>query len=67
MQQSIRATLDEQHYKFPDYKQRMPAATWRKFLLENEDTIIFRGRVRRLVAENLGYGVVEVSKEIPHD
>lgn len=55
--------LDGGHSVSEDYKQRVPVKMWRQILLENRDTIIFNGTVRQLVAKNLGYGVVEVSKK----
>ena len=53
---------DEQHWKFPDYKQRMTQKEWKKLLIRGDDSIIFQGRVTPLKAKNLGCGVYEVSK-----
>lgn len=44
------------------YKERITVSQWREILLDERDTMIFKGTVRQLVAKNLGYGVVEVSK-----
>ena len=55
--------LDPQHWQYGDYKQRIEAKQWRAMLLNDEDNIMFNGRCYNLVAKNLGYGVVEVSKE----
>lgn len=55
--------LDELHWRIPDYKQRMEQNQWKKLLLHDDDKIIFRGNVVQLQAKNLGYGIVEVSKE----
>ena len=55
--------LDEAHWKVMNFRQRMTSTEWRKMLLNNDDTIIFQGRVYRLKAKNLGHGVVEVYKD----
>jgi len=54
--------LDEQHWKFKDYKQRIPIARWKELLLNDDDKIIFQGRVMQLKAKKLGAGIVEVAK-----
>lgn len=56
--------LDEQHWKFPDYKQRIKSKDWRELLLNDGDNIIFQGKLVNLIVKNLGYGVVEVSKDL---
>lgn len=55
--------LDEQHWKFPEYKQRIPSKQWKLLLLNDDDKLIFNGRVTQLKAKNLGFGVVEVYKQ----
>ena len=55
--------LDGQHWDNLNYRQRMPSKDWKLLLLNDDDTMIFRGTVVQLVAKNLGYGVVEVSKK----
>ena len=55
--------LDEQHWQFEDYAQRIKANVWKQLLLNDDDKIIHAGRIRNLKAKNLGYGVVEISKE----
>jgi len=55
--------LDEQHWVYPDYRQRITAKKWKALLLNDDDRIIFHGRVTNLIGNSLGYGVVEVSKE----
>jgi len=40
----------------------MTVSEWRNLLLAEADTLVVAGYVRRLVAKDLGYGVVEVSK-----
>ena len=59
--------LDENHWKGEKLKQRMTVEHWRLILLHNDDSIVFKGRVTRLVAKKLGFGVVEVSKEVLYD
>ena len=54
--------LDEQHWRFPDYRQRITTKNWKALLMNNDDGIIFHGRVMKLVGSSLGHGVVEVSK-----
>lgn len=55
--------LSNNHWSIEGYRQRMTVKEWRKILLDERDSVIFRGTVRRLVAKPLGAGVVEVSKE----
>ena len=55
--------LDAQHWDFEDYKQRITTKEWKQLLLNDEDVLIFKGRVTKLVAKNLGHGVVEISKQ----
>jgi hypothetical protein len=57
------SVLDAQHWKFENYKQRISSKQWRELLLHDDDKIIFKGRVTRLVGKNLGCGVYEVEKE----
>lgn len=54
--------LDEQHWRFKDYRQRIPVKHWKELLLNDDDKIIFQGVVTQLKAKNLGAGVVEVAK-----
>jgi hypothetical protein len=54
--------LSPNHWALEDFKQRMTTKQWRAILLEERDHINFRGTARRLVAHNLGAGVVEISK-----
>lgn len=53
---------NEKHWTDEKYKQRMPVKDWKNILLNNNDKIIFHGKLRQLKAENLGSGIVEVSK-----
>lgn len=59
-----RSVLHKEHHEKENYRQRMPAKEWKAILLANEDHIIFRGIARKLKADNIGYGVVEVYKPI---
>ena len=54
--------LDDQHWTYANYRQRILSKDWRKILLNDDDTVIFQGRVMRLVGRSMGSGVVEVSK-----
>ena len=54
---------DDRHWKGEDFRQRMTISEWREVLLAEEDTVLYRGRVRQLKAEKIVYGVVEVFKE----
>ena len=54
--------LNPVHWRNEGYTQRMSTAQWRKHLLSEDDKIVFRGHLRRLVAINLGAGVVEIGK-----
>ena len=51
------------HWLSEDFRERMPTKQWKKMLLERQDKVNFEGKVRRLKAKNLGYGVVEIYKE----
>lgn len=44
-----------------DHFQRITGKEWKEALLDYRDRIIIKGNIRQLLAENLGYGVVEVS------
>jgi hypothetical protein len=54
--------LDAGHYKTDDYSQRMTYEEWAEILLSGMDQIIYKGRMVPLMADDLGYGVVEVTK-----
>lgn len=57
--------LSQNHWTLASYRERMTTKQWREVLLQGNDTIIFRGNVCKLKAENLGAGVVEVYKDMP--
>jgi hypothetical protein len=59
--------ISPNHWKVANYVQRMTAKEWRQILLDKEDNIIFQGHPLRLIAKNIGYGVVEVSKELRNE
>ena len=55
----------EGHWIRENYRQRITTKEWKILLLNKADSVIFRGRFRKLVAKNLGVGVIEIFKE-PH-
>jgi len=58
---------NDAHWKFEDYRQRMTTKEWKEILLRHEDSVVFKGRLRKLKAKNLGAGAVEVYKEPKED
>jgi len=54
---------DINHWNLEDYKQRITSKQWKQLLLNGDDTLIFRGKLRKLQYENLGSGVFEISKK----
>ena len=65
--QTIKAPVerDGMFWSFPDvHVQRMTTAQWKYILLNNLDTFIANGRLRRLKAKSLGAGVYEVHAEL---
>ena len=56
--------LDERHWKFADYRQRITSKQWKALLLNYDDNVIFRGCVTQLIGKSLGSGVVEISKKL---
>ena len=63
---TMKITLDQDHFQHEDYKQRITAKQWKQMLLDGDDErgIAFRGKAYRFIAKPLGYGVVEITKEI---
>ena len=55
--------LSDNHWKIENYRERITTKEWQQILLNNQDSIIFRGTLYKLKAEPLGCGVVEVYKE----
>ena len=55
--------LSPNHWRLESYKQRMTRKDWRDILLGGRDEIMFKGHFRKLVAKNLGAGVLEISKK----
>lgn len=49
-------------WAFEDATQRMTKKEWAKILLEEQDKVIYQGRLRQLKARNLGAGIVEIYK-----
>jgi hypothetical protein len=64
MHEEVRSILSEKHYLYKDYKQRMTTKEWKLILLNHDDYVTYNGRVYDLVAKKLGFGVVEVYKDI---
>ncbi len=56
--------LDDQHWTHDSYRQRITTKRWRKLLLNDDDTIIYRGRVTRFKHKTIFPGVVEIWKEM---
>lgn len=56
--------LSNNHWTVKYFKQRMTTKEWKNILLEEKDTIIYHGLVVKLKAKKMGYGVVEVSKDL---
>ena len=55
--------INKCHWLHEDYKERITTKAWREMLLNDNDTIIYKGNIRRIVGKNLGVGVIEISKE----
>lgn len=54
---------DPGHWVSEDFKQRMTSSDWKMLLMNGEDTVNFKGRVRQLVGDHIGAGVYEISKK----
>lgn len=54
--------LSANHWAAEYYRQRVTRKEWKEILLEHGDSIIFRGRLRKLKAQHLGAGVYEIYK-----
>lgn len=59
--------LSNAHWTLKYHKQRMTTKQWKRVLLDGNDTMMFNGNIIQLKAKRLGYGVVEVSKELEED
>ena len=55
--------IDNNHWRFENFSQRMTLKEWKRILLENKDTIIFKGQARKLIGKRIFPGVIEISKE----
>ena len=42
----------------------MTSKEWKQILLDEDDKMIYRGRLTQLKSKNLGSGVVEISKAL---
>lgn len=51
-------------WQIETFKQRMTYEEWKQLLLDKDDRLIYQGVLTQLVARDLGYGVVEVSKAV---
>ena len=67
MNYSKEEILDDQHWTFEDYRQRMTTKKWRELLLNDDDMVIFQGKVTRLIGKSLGNGVIEVWKDMNNE
>ncbi|KKK62452.1 hypothetical protein LCGC14_3004190 [marine sediment metagenome] len=56
-------TRHVEHWTHEGYRQRITTKEWKAILLNKGDSVIFRGKLRKLIAINLGAGVVEIFKE----
>ena len=54
--------ISQRHYEVEGCRERMPVSQWRKIVSAGLDTLVFEGKKRKLIAENIGHGVVEVFK-----
>jgi len=59
--------LSPNHWTCETYIQRMTTKQWKDILLHHEDQIVYKGNVIKLCAKKLGYGVVEVYKDLKND
>ena len=55
------------HWTLEHYTQRITSKEWKQLLLNDEDKLISKGRLRQLKAKKLGVGVVEIYKEALED
>jgi hypothetical protein len=53
------------HWSIPLFRERMTRKQWQQILLQEDDKICYRGELVQLKAKNLGFGVVEVYKDLP--
>lgn len=61
---NVNNLLSDNHWTREKYRQRMKVSEWKQFLLNNGDSIIYHGTSVSLKAKNVGYGVVEVYKDV---
>jgi len=54
---------DGEHWETEGYRQRMPLRDWQQICLRGEDSVIFHGKLRRLVGKRVCPGVYEIHKE----
>ena len=56
--------LDNNHWDLPAWKQRMTTYQWKQLLLKGDEKIIFHGEIVYFKVTNLGYGIVEICKDL---
>ena len=56
--------LNDWHWRKENYRQRITTKEWSQILLNGKDTIIYKGNLVKLMAIPLGYGIVEVTKNL---
>jgi hypothetical protein len=56
--------LDDRHWTDDTYHQRVTSKDWKFLLLNDDDKVIYKGKITQLKGKNIGCGVVEVSKTI---
>lgn len=54
---------DKRHWISESFRQRMTMKDWKILLLNHDDSVIFKGKLRKLKVKHLGVGVVEIFKE----
>jgi len=55
--------LDLQHWTSANYTQRITTKEFKLMLLNDDDQVIFKGRVTKLIGKRIFPGVIEISKE----
>ena len=54
--------LDNNHWVIEDYKQRITLNQLRSLFLNHDDSIIFKGTLRKLIYKKIAPGVYEIYK-----
>jgi len=53
--------MDPDFHDNEDHVQRCTVPAWRDALLHNQDQVVIKGCVRKLVGKDIGFSVVEVT------